>query len=171
VYVFSLTGTAVVVDWAARRTPAAWRTIATTTLTATVAVAGIHLATTRDEPLQIYHVDHSTAKDLDRVAATIPVDAEIIASFGIAGRFADRRHLFLHAHENQVMPVRAKQVVFVFAPWAGNQPIPQAQVVAVAHHLRDTLHARPLLDGPLVFAYRWTPPPTAESVVLSVAGD
>jgi hypothetical protein len=171
VYVFALTGTATMVDWLARRTPRQWRVGATLALTSVVGAVAVHLDLTRQEPLQFYRVDSATAHDLDRVSAQIPGDAEVIASFGIAGRFGDRRYLYLHARENQVMPVRADQVMFVFAPWAGNQPVPQDHLVAVAHHLRDALRVRTLLDGPSVFAYLWTPPANVGSVALSLTDD
>lgn len=167
VYIFAITGTPVVVAALVRRAPARWRTAGTLLITAVLATGAAHLALTREEPLHYYRVDASTAEDLDRVAAGVPDDAEVIASFGISGRFAGRRHVYIHSEKDQVVPVRAGRVAFVFAPRAGNQPLPADDVVNVALRLRDELGARPLLEGPSVFAYLWTPPSGTDSVVLS----
>jgi hypothetical protein len=167
VFVFGVTGTCLAIEWVARRSP--WRAATAVALTAAVAAAALHLAVTRDVIVQLYHVDRATAADLDGVRRRLPAGAEVVSSFGIAGRFADRRYLYLHSRTDQAVPVRAALVAFVFAPSAGNQPLPHDQVVATARGLRDRLGARVLADGPRVYAYLWTPPPGVAEVRLSPA--
>jgi hypothetical protein len=167
VFVFGVTGTCLAIEWMARRSP--WRAATALALTAAVAAAALHLALTRDLVVDLYHVDRATAADLDSVRRRLPAGAEVISSFGIAGRFADRRYLYLHTRSDQAVPVRAAPVAFVFAPRAGNQYLPHDEVVATATALRDRLRAQVLADGPRVYAYLWTPEVGVGEVRLSAA--
>jgi hypothetical protein len=166
VYVFGLVGTGVAIEWLARRSP--WRGATAMVLTGALAAAALHLAWTHDVVLRPYHVDAATAADLAAVKRLVPGDAEVIASFGIAGRFADRRYLYLHSAEEQVVPVHGT-VAFVFAPGAGNQYLPHDHIIAVASALRDRLRIHTLENGPRVFAYLWVPDPGTDQVQLSAA--
>jgi hypothetical protein len=167
VFVFGVTGTCLAIEWVARRSP--WPAATALALTAAVAAGALHLALTGDLVVHRYHVDRATAADLESVRRRLPAGAEVVSSFGTAGRFADRRYLYLHSRTKQVVPVRAGPVGFVFAPSAGNQYLPHDEVVATARALRDRLGAQVLADGPRVYAYLWTPAPGVAEVRLSPA--
>jgi hypothetical protein len=167
VFVFGVTGICLAIEWVARRSP--WRAATALALTAAVAAGALHLAVTRDVIVDRYHVDRATAADLDGVRRRLPAGAEVVSSFGVAGRFADRRYLYLHSRTDQVFPVRAARVAFVFAPSAGNQSLPHDEVASTATALRDRLGAQVLADGPRVYAYLWTPAPGVAEVRLSPA--
>jgi hypothetical protein len=100
-------------------------------------------------------VSMPAAGQLAAVRRLVPDDAEVIATFGVAGRFAGRRSLRVISYGGQRIPVDAQTVVFVFAPSAGNQPLPLAILEPAERYVRDWLGARLVYHGGEVNAYEW----------------
>jgi uncharacterized membrane protein len=103
-----------------------------------------------------FRVSDQAASQLAAVRAVIPGDAEIASDFGVLGRFSGRRYVYLVAMFPQTLPVRAAQVVVIFAPYAGNQPLSLGGITHAESWLVGDLHARVLYDGSQVQAYEWT---------------
>jgi hypothetical protein len=97
------------------------------------------------------------AGQLSAVRRLIPNDAQVIATFGVAGRFAGRRSMRVISYGGEKIPVEGRTVVFVFAPGAGNQPLPPDILEPAEHYVRDSLGARRIYDGSEVNAYEWQP--------------
>jgi hypothetical protein len=99
-------------------------------------------------PGQWIRVDQSVASVLDRVERMIPAGAEVVASQGVVGRFADRQWLYKFAGGADY-PLHTENSYFVIVP---NQGIEIASVQAsegIVSQLAGALHARVLLhvDG------------------------
>jgi hypothetical protein len=124
---------------------------------------------------QVFHwytVTGGAADQLGHVLDRTPADAEVISSFGIPGRFAGRRQIYLLAppHSGLVgapphpsLPVRERTVVFVFAPYDGNAAV---NAVPAIPYVRDQLQAQVLTERAGVYAFLWHPPPGIQTVVL-----
>ena len=105
-------------------------------------------------------VDAGTAAQLGRVEARIPVDAEVIASQGVIGRFGGHRFLYPYLNgfaDGQTVPVNARTVVLVFVPHAGIEAATPAQTEAAIARM-TALGARPVIATPEVTAFVWHPP-------------
>lgn len=113
-----------------------------------------------------WRVDAPAAAVLREALPGIPTDAEIIASQGVIGRFANRRFVYPFLAAPQAFPVRSETVVFVIAPSQGIESVP----ASVARQAIDRLEQRPRMtvlshrDG--VAILRWRPPPGTTSTVL-----
>lgn len=102
-----------------------------------------------------------------RVDAALRPDDQVIASFGIVGRFADRRAVEWYLAAGAEIAVEDEPVVFVLSPTIGNMPTGPDQRAA-AESLRALPGVEVLVDTPDVMAFRWQPPPGTTSVVLPV---
>ena len=103
------------------------------------------------------HVSKAAAGQLAAVRRLIPNDAQVIATFGVAGRFAGRRSVRVISFGGERIPIDSSTVVFVFAPWAGNQPLPVEILAPDERYVRDGLGARRIYHGSEVNAYEWNP--------------
>lgn len=103
------------------------------------------------------HVSKAAAGQLSAVRRQIPNEAQVIATFGVAGRFAGRRSVRVISYGGEKIPVDAGTVVFVFAPTAGNQPLPIEILAPAERYVRDTLGAQRIYHGSEVDAYEWHP--------------
>ena len=163
VYLFGALGTVVGIEWLARRRG----------LKIIAALLGLFLLgnavwfTYRHSPSHLtYKTDGEVAAELKSASSRIAPDAEVIATFGVLGPFAGRRYIYPLAAPGASIPLRARTVVVVIAPTAGNQVLSRSVLLAVADTLRGQYHASPLHDGPNVFVFAWQPPPGMTSVVL-----
>jgi hypothetical protein len=122
-------------------------------------------------------VDAPAAAQLAQVERSIPGGAEVVASNGVVGRFAERDEVYVLWYSSQngqltvtaSVPVRRPVVVFVFAPHQGVAELPGADQVAITY-VRDHLHARVLVSGSGITAFAWSPPPGTTQVTLAVDG-
>ena len=131
------------------------------TLRATIALAGAlvaMLAVARlPEVVPSYlAVRPAAARTLAHLHGEIAPEAEVIASQGVAGRFADRKDVEAFAHPNQAFPVTDHTVVFIITATQGvGEPWPastQAALRTIEH-----LGARRILARDGIAAFIWHP--------------
>jgi Predicted membrane protein (DUF2079) len=116
---------------------------------------------------QWLRISAPAAVTLARVETEIPESAEVIASQGVLGRFADR--LDVHAlYGPGPLPVVSRQVWLVVVPFQGLEAmLPSASLQLVAE-LAGPLHAQLIARANGVWAFRWTP--AAGTRTLDVPG-
>lgn len=170
--VFGTAGTGMVLDWLGRRAAAGAGARARGVLLGRVALAVavvlvVATATVGRRPAEAsFPEPASAAGALDQVQQALRPGDEVIASFGLVGRFAGRENVFYFIFPASV-PVAADQVVFVFSPTVGNMPTPGDQLTA-AETVR-ALGATPIVQTDDVLAFRWTPPAGTTQIQLPVA--
>ena len=146
------------------------------TLAAMVCVVGVSTVAllVRHAPTFAGYVDSvspAAVARLDAVERTIPAGAEVVASQGVSGRFADG-HLpftFWATGADDTFPVDRRTVVFVFAPVQG---VAEGASVITRHAIakvEHVLHARALVAGDGIWAFEWTPPPGTRAVSFSTS--
>ncbi len=113
-----------------------------------------------------WRVDGPAASVLDRGLTKIPAGAEVIASQGVIGRFAERVSIYPDVAAPQAFPVRQRTVVFVLAPAQGIESVPAASAEADIAYARQQLHATVLTSGHGITVLEWQPPPGTSLVVL-----
>jgi hypothetical protein len=164
VYAFGITGTMLLLMGPAARGGRA-RVGAIAVLVALVAFT-LAFDARHFHDLQPFEVSERTANELRAVRARTPDNAEVIATFGIVGRFAGREAVHALYAPGMTLPITQRVVVFVLAARAGNQPLPPEVVAATRRFVRDELEARPLVETRRVAAYVWRPTPSERSVTL-----
>lgn len=98
------------------------------------------------------------AATIRQAAARLPQSDEVVAAWGVEGRFSGRRWMYPYEELPQKVPVRAPVVDFVMAPAIGIEASVPADGEAAITYIRTTLHARVLLDRNGLTVLRWRPP-------------
>jgi hypothetical protein len=111
-------------------------------------------------------VDTAQARALDQATAIIPPDAEVICSYGILGRFAERKYLLALAAAPQTFRVSARTVFFVITPFLGYEELNPADATADIEFVHTRLRAHLLIDEKGVAVLEWTPPSGTRTVVM-----
>jgi hypothetical protein len=129
-------------------------------------------------------VPPATAAALERAESRIPLGAEVVASAGVVGRFAQRDQVYPFPFQFHPVstgpltyPVEEPKVVFVFVTkgrgnavfvlvHGGRTNVPSVYTAASIAYVTHTLHARTLSSGPGVRVLLWTPPPGTTHVTL-----
>lgn len=111
-------------------------------------------------------VDSSAAQVLNQVDRAIPARAEVIASWGVAGRFAVREEVHGYGPSDHEFPVDRRQVFFVIAVGQGNFEVSPAVARRAIHVIAADLHARQLVARSGVYVAEWTPPTGTTTVSL-----
>jgi hypothetical protein len=154
IYLFGTLGTVLLVQaFSARST--GWRIAGVVLLGVAVVNALAFDALHRDDVRAKAQVSGASARELADARRQVPDDAEVIASFGIVGRFAGREHAHGLLYGGQRFPVRARTVVFAFAPGVGNEPLPPDITGNDEAYVRDTLRATRVVNGNTVRLYKW----------------
>jgi uncharacterized membrane protein len=102
-------------------------------------------------------VTPAEAGSLNRALAATPPGAEVIASWGVMGRFSERQSDYPLYKGVVFYPVRSHIVVFVLTN-AGLEDDPPQTVAAIAKYARVTLGASVLVNSNGVTALLWHPP-------------
>lgn len=134
------------------------------------AVAGLVLVTAlwRPEVEPPFPQPASAAEAVARVDGLLRPDDQVVASFGIVGRFADRPAVEWYLAAGATFPVNeGSRLVVVLSPTVGNMPTAPDQRAA-AESLEDLPGAQLLVDTPDLTAWVWEPPPGTRSVTLPV---
>jgi uncharacterized membrane protein len=111
-------------------------------------------------------VDTAQARALDQATAIIPPDAEVICSYGILGRFAERKYILALAAAPQTFRVSARTVFFVITPFLGYEELNPADATADIEFVHTRLRAHLLIDEKGVAVLEWTPPSGTRTVVM-----
>ena len=165
VYVLLPVGTVVVLGWLMHR-----RRRAALLLTGLLAAQalGWALVWAPQAPGQWLRVSAPTAATLARIEAAIPASAEVIASQGVVGEFAERADVE-PLRTPGTIPVRGGETWLVIAPAQGIEIQSTASAVALIGELAGPLHAALVTHAHGVWAFRWRPPQGVHS--LSVPGE
>jgi hypothetical protein len=109
-------------------------------------------------PSEWIRVSAATSSALDAANVVIPPTAEVVASQGIIGRFADRQWLY-RITGDALIPLRTPTIYFVVLPNAGIESLSVQTSQGIIGQLAGPLHARLLIarDGVWVFALRRPP--------------
>lgn len=113
-----------------------------------------------------WKVDASTAATLRGALPSIPGDAEVIASQGVIGRFAERRYVYPFLAAPQSFPVRSGTVVFVIAPSQGIESVPAPAAQQAIDGLVDRPGVTVLARSGGATVLEWKPPPATTEVTL-----
>lgn len=112
----------------------------------------------RTIPKTWFQVSTPAAAALLRAERSTPSTAEVVASNGVMGRFADRRLIYPLERVPQRVPVLDKTVVFVIAPAQGIEALSASAAMADIRYLRQSLHARVLATRDGISVLEWHPP-------------
>lgn len=104
-----------------------------------------------------FQVSPSQAAVLSKGLAATPPSAEVIASWGVMGRFSDRQWDYPLYQGVEAAPVRARTVVFVLTT-AGLEDDPPATVAAITEYVRTELRATTIAESHGVGIFEWHPP-------------
>jgi hypothetical protein len=115
-------------------------------------------------------VSTAQATTLAQADSEIPHSAEVIASYGVMGRFAERKYILTLAAAPQPFEVRAATVYFVITPTLGDEPLDRLDADADIRFIRTHLAAYVLTDAHGVTVLEWNPPAGVKSVELPGRG-
>ncbi|HLG66472.1 MAG TPA: DUF2079 domain-containing protein [Acidimicrobiales bacterium] len=117
-------------------------------------------------PATALAVGATTGAQVATVAASIPADAEVIASEGVVGRFSTRRYAYHLDESDHRFAVHGAPVYVVLTPGQGLGPISLREANAVVAFVTDRLggHLVSRRDG--VTELAWRPVPGVRRVVL-----
>ncbi|MDQ6837556.1 MAG: DUF2079 domain-containing protein [Actinomycetota bacterium] len=120
----------------------------------------------RSIPEITFRVSPTVSRQLAAVRALIPESAEVVSSFGVVGRLSGRPYAYAILHANFVVPVQAREIIFVFAPTAGNVAVPPAVTSAANRFVAANLKSKEIYAGADITAYVWYPSKAGGTVVL-----
>jgi uncharacterized membrane protein len=168
VFPFVLLGTVMVLVWLAQRFSYGWVPSMFVALAVT-ALALFYGYTTSPGNIRwaVNRIGAAPAAQLTTALSLAPERDEVVATIGIMGRFSARPYIYWYP-PNHAVPVKTKQVIFVFDP-AYEVTIPGAtpndDLAAIAY-VRDQLHARTLLDADGVTVLAWQPASGTTHIVI-----
>lgn len=168
VFPFVLLGSVIVLVWFAQRFRFGWIPVLVIAVALMAQAASYGYRTSPSNiSWAVGRIGAAPAVQLNRALSLTPPTAEVVATIGITGRFAGRPSIYFYA-PNGSIPVKARQVIFVFDP-AYETTIPQVTPedddVAIAF-VRDQLHARVRLDAAGITVLSWRPLPGTNHVVI-----
>jgi uncharacterized membrane protein len=127
-------------------------------VTATVVVLVQSDTMIRQIPKQRFLVSADQASALLQATTLVPADAEVIASYGIVGRFSEHKFVWELVGAGQRFEVNESSIYFVIAPTAGWETIRPPDATADVRYLQNVLHASTLVDRSGVWLLEWHPP-------------
>jgi hypothetical protein len=106
---------------------------------------------------QWLRVDSSAARVLSQADRMIPQDAEVIASQGVVGRFADRPAAYAYPFNGDAanVPVTRPVVYFILVPYQGIEIETSIASQGIIGEVAGRLHATLVLHGADVWVFRW----------------
>ena len=110
-------------------------------------------------------VSPNAAAMLTRVQSSIPSDAEVVASQGVAGRFATRTSIHAFGSAENEFPVDAHTVVFVLTARQGVSDRFAGATTAVGY-VQDELQTKLIGQSDGVYVFVWQPPARVRTVTL-----
>jgi hypothetical protein len=111
-------------------------------------------------------VDSPAASQLARVDARIPSTDEVIASWGVVGRFGVRSDVYAYGPQTRSFPVDHRPVVFILTPGQGVFEVARKRAERAVTRVEGLPGAHVLVAKDHVFAIEWVPPAGVKRVVL-----
>jgi hypothetical protein len=161
-YVLLPVGTVAVLGWLARRHRRAAMLLTGLVVAQALVWAVVWLPGT---PSRWLRVSPTAAATLASIDARIPGNAEVFASQGIMGRFADRTDIQALYGPGK-LTVNGSQAWFVIAPLAGIETLSTASSMALIGELAGPMHATLVTDANGVWAFRWNPPAGVDTMTV-----
>lgn len=115
-------------------------------------------------------VNSTQATTLARATTVIPEDAEVIASYGIMGRFSEHQYILTLAAAPQQFTIYTRDVVFVIAPDLGVLTFNPRDARADIEYISTDLHAKTLVNANGVTVLQWHAPAGTNSLWLRGRG-
>jgi uncharacterized membrane protein len=106
------------------------------------------------------------AAQLARLDSEIPPRAEVIASWGVVGRFAVRSDVYAYGPLSRTFPVSRPDVVFVLSPGEGIYEVTPSTARAAVRFVERQLGAKVVVARDDVYGLEWRPPPGTARVTL-----
>jgi Predicted membrane protein (DUF2079) len=113
-----------------------------------------------------FKVSVRQAAVLSRIEHRTSGSSEVIASWGVMGRFSGRPWVYALADNRLTFPVDTRDVVFVIADTAGIAELPAVNAAQIESYLSTTLGARETVSGHGIHAFDWAPPKGIRQVTL-----
>ncbi len=111
-------------------------------------------------------VSSAQASELSKALKMIPESAEVIVQGGVAGRFAERPHIYILSGPGG-FPVSGRWVWFVLAPSAGIELVSTQQATSYLHQLAGPLGATLEAHGSGIWVFRWRRPRGVRTVRMT----
>jgi Predicted membrane protein (DUF2079) len=111
-------------------------------------------------------VSAPAAKQLGQISTRLPLNEELITSGGIVGRLAIGSHVYYFFEREQLVPVDAPQVDFIFAPEQGVSATPPSDIRTAMTFVQHRLGAREVVAKNGVYELKWSPPAGTTRVVI-----
>jgi hypothetical protein len=161
-YVLLPLGTVAVLGWLAQRHRRMALLLTGLVVIQALAWAAVWVPQT---PSRWLRVSGPTAATLASVETRIPASAEVIASQGVMGRFADRA--VVHGlYQPGSIPLGGDGTWFVITPLAGVESQTTASAMALIEELAGPLHATLVTHDNGVWVFRWRPPPAMHTITV-----
>jgi uncharacterized membrane protein len=171
---FLLVGSMMVIMWLCAQGRVACRAATASAIVWAAATTTAAFAVLPTIPHDWIAVDSAAAAQLSRVQAETPPRAEVVASNGLVGRFAQRDYVYVLGYQSvdviagpgdMTVPVKASSVVFVISTsqGVGDQLALYERAVSF---LRDDLRARVLVARAGIYAFEWRPPPGTARITV-----
>ncbi|AUW94236.1 hypothetical protein BXT84_09990 [Sulfobacillus thermotolerans] len=104
-------------------------------------------------------VSPKAADTLLKALKMIPNDSEVIASQGIAGRFAARPWLYtILVNDNSSFPIHSHKLFFVVSPLQGIETVKETDQLSIIANLVRNNHAKLVMHGGGVWVLSWVVP-------------
>jgi predicted membrane protein DUF2079 len=161
-YVLLPVGTVAVLGWLARRHRRAALLLTSLVVAQALTWAVVWLPGT---PSRWLRVSAPAAATLASIDNRIPGSAEVFASQGIMGRFADRTDIQALYGPGK-LPLNGSGTWFVIAPLAGVETLSTASAMALIGELAGPMHATLVTQANGVWAFRWNPPAGVDTITV-----
>ncbi|MHB8219068.1 MAG: DUF2079 domain-containing protein [Acidimicrobiales bacterium] len=160
-YIVGIAGSAIGLCWLAKSKHRRWRVAGVILGIAIVVQSVIYgIVEVPSIPSQWITVSPSQANVLSLALKRIPSGAEVIADWGVVGRFSARHWIYNLYPVPGTIPIKARTVAFIIVPnqATGNEPLPKPVAMQVIEFLKRLPGSRPLLVRHGIYVYTWQPP-------------
>lgn len=119
-------------------------------------------------PSQWITVSAKQAGVLNRALQKTPSNAEVVADWGVMGRFSSRRWIYNLYPIPGTVPINAKTVEFIVVPnqATGDEPFGATTADKVLTFLKAQPHMAPLAIGHGIYVYAWHPPADQKTIAI-----
>ena len=160
-YIVGICGTVLALSWLARsrdrRKQLAALCLGLVIVSQSIIYGIVHVPKVPSQWITVSAVQATVLKEaLDKT----PSSAEVVADWGVIGRFSARRWVYNLNPIPGTIPLNAATVEFIVIPHqsTGNEPLPEPVADGVIDYLRTQPGMKPLAIGHGIYVYSWHPP-------------